>query len=149
MDDRFYEKYADKINENVSISTNNQCILWTGCTKGTGVKYGAVSCKFRCGNRRTITAHRLSYMLHHRRTFIRANLDASHLCHNSLCVTATHVSLEPHGVNNERISCVKSGECRGHGIYPACMLDLKLNPLKSGEHLHFVGSSCTMNFSDV
>ena len=81
------------------------------------MKYGVVKVNFRCG-KRNLTAHRLSYMLYQRQTFMRANLDASHLCHNSLCVNAEHISLEPHSVNIQRNSCKKTGNCSGHGIYP-------------------------------
>ena len=36
-------------------------------------------------------------------TFMTAHLDASHLCHNSLCVNAEHVSLEPHSATFREI----------------------------------------------
>ena len=101
------------------MSTNNECVIWTAATTGEKVKYGVVKVRFRCGNRRTVKAHRLSYMLYRRQTFMTAHLDASHLCHNSLCVNAEHVSLEPHSVNVQRNSCKKTGSCSGHGIYPA------------------------------
>ena len=102
MEDEFYEKYSNVISDKVCMSTNNECVIWTAATTGEKVKYGVVKVRFRCGNRRTVKAHRLSYMLYRRQTFMTAHLDASHLCHNSLCVNAEHVRLEPHSVNVQR-----------------------------------------------
>ena len=99
MEDEFYEKYSSVISDKVCISTNNECVIWTAATTGEKVKYGVVKVRFRCGNRRTVKAHRLSYMLYRRQTLMTAHLDASHLCHNSLCVNVEHVSLEAHSVN--------------------------------------------------
>ena len=99
MEDEFYEKYSSVISDKVCMSTNNVCVIWTAATTGEKVKYGVVKVRFRCGNRRTVKAHRLSCMLYRRQTLMTAHLDASHLCHNSLCVNAEHVSLEAHSVN--------------------------------------------------
>ena len=33
---------------------------------------------------------------------LNAQGDASHLCHNALCINAAHISLEPHWVNIKR-----------------------------------------------
>ena len=126
MEDEFYEKYSSVISDKVCMSTNNECVIWTAATTGEKVKYGVVKVRFRCGNRRTVKAHRLSYMLYRRQTLMTAHLDASQLCHNSLCVNAEHVSLEAHSVNVQRNSCKKTGKCSGHGIYPACLLHLRL-----------------------
>ena len=32
----------DKLNSKSSVSDNGQCIMWTGCCKGRGVRYGAI-----------------------------------------------------------------------------------------------------------
>jgi len=80
-------------------------------------------------------------MLYRRRTFMREILDASHLYHNSLCVNAKHISLEPHSVNNQRISGKKTGNCSGHGMYlhyPAWLLHLQLQQ-KRGKNLLYWG----------
>ena len=54
-------------------------------------------------------------------------MDVSHLCHNTLCINAAHLSYEPHAVNMLRRSCLGAGTCLGHGHgYPLCMLPLML-----------------------
>ena len=42
--ERFYQKYSDKMHENVCMSPVNECMLWTGCKKGNIVKYGVINC---------------------------------------------------------------------------------------------------------
>ena len=32
----------DKLNSKSSVSDNGQCIMWTGCCKGRGVRYGVI-----------------------------------------------------------------------------------------------------------
>ena len=125
MEESFYQNYSAKLHENVFLSPNNECMLWSGCTKGKLVKYGVINCRFRCGYSRAVTVHRLSYMLQHRITHVDSRLDASHLCHNSLCVKVSHISMEPHSVNNNRQYCMAQNFCFGHGQYPQCMLELK------------------------
>ena len=125
MDESFYQNYSAKLHENVCLSPNNECMLWSGCTKGKLVKYGVINCRFRCGYNRAVTVHRLSYMLQHRITHVDSGLDASHLCHNSLCVKVSHISMEPHSVNNNRQYCMAQNFCFGHGQYSQCMLELK------------------------
>ena len=126
MEAAFFDKYSEIISDKVCVSSNSECLIWTACTSGEKVKYGVVKVTFSCGNRRTIKAHRLAFMLFHRQTFLAAHLDASHLCHNSLCANANHINLEPRSINSQRNSCKKTGNCSGHGIYPACLLWLQL-----------------------
>ena len=64
-------------------------------------------------------------MLQHRITRVDSGLDASHLCHNSLCVKESHISMEPHSVNNNRQYYIAKNICFGHGEYPQCLLELK------------------------
>ena len=59
--------------ENVCLSLNNECVLWTGCTKGRIVKYGVINCRLRCGYSHAVTVYRLSYMLQYRITRINQN----------------------------------------------------------------------------
>ena len=117
MDVDFCKKYTAKLQENVILSANGQCQLWTGCRKG---KF-----RFECGYR-TVTVHRLSYMLEHKMTRVEPGLDASHLCHNTLCLTASHISMEPHSINNNRQYCVSQNVCFGYAPFPKCMLQFKV-----------------------
>ena len=87
VEESFYQKYSDKMHENVFLSLNNECVLWKGCTKGRIAKYGVINCRFRCGYSRVVTVYRLSYMLQHRITRVDSDLDAIHLCHNSYGAT--------------------------------------------------------------
>ena len=122
----FRAKYLEKLGENSYISLNGECRLWQGSTRQNGnLFYGEIYVKFpdERGWRKVLT-HRLSIMLTGRD--LPAKFDCSHVCHNSLCINPNHISLEPHGVNNQRQLCKFSRKCTGHGVYPNCMLDLCL-----------------------
>ena len=84
-----------------------------------------INCRFRCGYSRAVTVHKLSYKLQHRIIHVNPRLDASHLCHNSLCVKVSHISMEPHSLNNNKQYCMAQNICFGHGEYPQCLLELK------------------------
>ena len=106
------------------------CLPMGSVSCGEGAKKvnsvtGVINCRFECGYR-TVTVHRLSYMLEHKMTRVEPGLDASHLCHNSLCLTASHISMEPHSINNNRQYCVSQNVCFGHAPYPKCMLQFKV-----------------------
>ena len=92
-----------------------------------------ISCTFR-GQKRSIDVHRVIYCLANKLTLEDiAGLDTSHLCHNSLCVTASHLVIEPHGVNNNRTACKSSlNGCSGHASFPDCLLSLAL-PRERGD----------------
>ena len=51
----------------------------------------------------------------------RKNLEVSHMCHNGICVTSTHLVLETHETNLERISCKSQGQCTKQH-QPFCLL---------------------------
>ena len=125
MDVDFCKKYTAKLQEKVVLSANGQCQLWTGCKKGKFSDYGVINCRFECGYR-TVTVHRLIYMLEHKMTRVEPGLDVSRLCLNSLCLTASHISMEPHSINNNRQYCVSQNVCFGHAPYPKCMLQFKV-----------------------
>lgn len=38
-------------------------------------------------------------------------LEVSHLCHNGICLKPSHLVLETHETNIERVSCQKQGHC--------------------------------------
>ena len=99
----FYKKYTAKLQEKVILSANGQCQLWTGCRKGKFSEYG------------------VSYMLEHKMTRVEPGLDASHLC-----LTASHISMEPHSIHNNRQYCVSQNVCFGQAPFPKCMLQFKV-----------------------
>ena len=70
-----------------------------------------------------VCMHRVVYCLANKLTLEDiAGLDTSHLCHNSLCVTASHLVIEPH-----RIACKSSLKgCSGHAPFSDCRLSLAL-----------------------
>ena len=77
-----------------------------------------ISCKLEGGKCRFISAHRVSYCMEHKiRLNDIAGMDASHLCHNSLCVTASHITLETHSINNNRITRLYRNKCSGHAPF--------------------------------
>jgi hypothetical protein len=86
---------------------NLDCIIWGGCVKQgnrTYCKpYGVINVKLPGKSRhQTVTVHRLMYMIEHRTFELNPHFDVSHLCHNSLCINASHLSLQPHYINNNR-----------------------------------------------
>ncbi len=95
------------------------CRVWQGGLKNG--KYGVIKVKID-ESERTITAHRVAYMIFTGNPYLDPHLDASHLCHNSLCVNANHISLEPNPVNSSRKSCKNEGRCFHHDGYLDCHL---------------------------
>ena len=123
--DAFFTKETAKFLTKTTPCDNGECVLWTGYCNKKG--YGMARIKDSDDKWMTLTAHRLCILLQ-RKSFNLGNLDASHICHNSKCVNHKHIVLEPHHINNNRITCVARGECFGHLDSPACRLDLKLVP---------------------
>ena len=122
----FFEKYLAKLNENTVLGQNGVCKIWTGTSTSNG-KYGVINCKFP-GARgwQKIHIHRLAYMIAVQ-NFNLEGFDVSHLCHNTKCVNIGHLSLEPHGFNNARMTCVSTGKCLGHpDPLPPCKVELKM-----------------------
>ena len=117
----------EKITENMLLSENGQCYLWTAGMKGKNNRYGVIRCEF-WGRKRSIDVHRVMYCIANEVTLEDiAGMDASHLCHNSLCVTASHIVVEPHGINNNRIGCKSRLDgCSGHTPFPDCLVSLAL-----------------------
>lgn len=124
--EHFFRKYSDILDNNCVLSSNGRCMIWTGPVTHTG-KYGVVRYRHPdTGVWKTVTAHRCRVMITTRDLNLNSNLDASHLCHNNLCVMINHISMEPHSTNNNRIHCKHSNKCTGHGEYPDCLLDLHI-----------------------
>ena len=95
--------------------------------EGKNNRYGVIRCEYR-GKKRSIDVHRVMYCIANQVTLEDiAGMDASHLCHNSLCVTASHTVVEPQGINNNRIGCKSRLDgCSGHTPFPDCIVSLAL-----------------------
>ena len=120
----------EKLNDKSRLSDNGECVVWTGCCKGRRVRYGVMCINvslygsvWKCES-----VHRLALLKAPTNLSLQDVLnlqgDASHLCHNTLCINPTHISTEPHWLNNNRQQCTRKGICHGHGGYPECMLAL-------------------------
>ena len=130
MDEQIRQKYRQRLHRESQLASNNECIIWTGFKRNyNGVEYGQINTKITVGGGwRTLHVHRLSYLIKHNILEPHGGLEASHLCHNSLCINPDHISLEPHFVNNNRRFCKNFQKCTGHGFnYPNCMLNLTLS----------------------
>ena len=96
----FFQKYSQKLNENSAPGQNGQCEIWTGRSCTPNGEYGVLNCKFPDARGwRQIHVHRLAYMIRHQNVNLD-NFDVSHLCHNTKCINANHLFLEPQGFNN-------------------------------------------------
>ena len=73
------------------------------------------------GESRVLGVHRVRMMCSLRTTQFPAGYEASHLCHNKLCLSVHHLSLEPNWVNMQRGRCSQHG-CSGHPGYPNCVI---------------------------
>ena len=73
-----------------------------------------------------IVVHRVSYKVNHNTVNLSTDVDVSHLCHNSMCIKAEHLSLEPHHINNNRQFCKSKQQCFRQGVYASCRLSLAL-----------------------
>ena len=131
MDDFFAEE-AQKLSDKCINVADSDCLIWTGKPhKTTG--YG----QYRYLDPRspelgylTRSAQRMAVMIALRNLDIPQNLQASHLCHNKLCVNVEHISLEENATNNQRKNCVSEQRCTGHGDKPACILSARLRESK-------------------
>ena len=112
----------------IQTASNDECRLYVAKDAKDN---GYINVTYRhpvTGRRACSNIHRLALMLSGG-TFkeLPSDLDASHLCHNKICVRLSHLSLEPRQVNLSRKRCVKAGQCKGHLSYPECLLHLRLS----------------------
>lgn len=110
-------------------SENGACMLYKGTSRD---RAGYARFRYNIPDicQKETSAHRMAKMLEQKSLDLGSN-DASHLCHNKLCVYAPHLNLESSQTNNARRRCVHAGVCsrhpRGDGTYhPDCLLHLKL-----------------------
>ena len=80
------------------------------------------------GRKIHIRVHRLAHLKKMRETNLDKTVEASHLCHNTLCMEVDHIVAEPHKVNQCRIHCAylrqsegDYGYCSEHKGYPKCI----------------------------
>ena len=98
----------EKLNDKSRVSENGQCIMWTGCCKGRRVRYGVmcINVSLHGSVSKCVSVHRLALLNAPTNLSLQDVLnlqgDASHLCHNTLCINSTHISLELHWLNNSR-----------------------------------------------
>ena len=94
----------------------NGCILWL---KGSGI-YGRKSIRYpNSGASTREYVHRLSYKLSNHVFELPKNVEVSHLCHTHRCVQPSHLTLESHETNQERIHCVQQHFCT-NSHFPPC-----------------------------
>lgn len=119
----FVDKYRKILIERAILSENGLCQLWHSTSKN----YGRISIKFD-GVCKTVYVHRLSYFINKGDIAslwdTSITFESSHLCHNSLCINADHISLEPKQINNERKICHNKKRCTQHDHYEDCLLHL-------------------------
>ena len=91
---------------------------WGGVQKSGRYNVAQINIKLPGATKRTKTnVARLSKMICVKNFEIRG-VDASHLCHNSLCVNPDHINFETHEVNNMRHTCVSIKKNAGWPILP-------------------------------
>ena len=101
----------EKLNDKSRVSENGQCVMWTGCCKGRRVRYGVMCINVSLHGRvsKCVSVHRLALLKVHTNQSLQDVLklqgDVSHLCHYTLCINSTHISLEPQWLNNNRQQC--------------------------------------------
>lgn len=133
MDPQWKILQLAKLNSKIDLNQQNSknCKFWStrfavnqrerGFTRGP--KYGRLKVKWPGGRIKYHLAHRFMYMLVHDLLDIPPHLHVSHICHNSLCINAEHLSLELPEINNSRQICknVDPPACQHHSTYPDCV----------------------------
>ena len=123
----FFEKYAKVLTNSCNLADNGQCQIWGGGKEfRRDYCIGFTNVTFPDGRCQKINVARLAKIINLKNLEISPYLDASHICHNSLCTNPDHINLEKRAVNNERKICVSTNHCIHHGNHPDCLLNLKM-----------------------
>lgn len=130
--DRFWERMFRRLYEfpGFVLSENDECMLYNGGSRTTE-GYGRMRYTVPGENvERETSAHRMAKMVEMRDLNAGNELDASHLCHNKICVRPEHIHFENTLINNARRACVNRGQCSRHPsrngeFFPDCMLMLR------------------------
>ena len=129
--DRFWERMFHRLYEcpGFVLSENDECMLFNGGSRDKE-GYGRMRYSVPGENvERETSAHRMAKMLE-LKVLDERDCDASHLCHNKLCVRADHINFEDTIINNSRKACVARGVCNRHQKadgthHPDCLLALR------------------------
>ena len=99
------------------------CILWIGGPCPQIQAYGRVRVKLPVAGSKSqvMYVHRLAYMTSRRVLELSPGLEVSHLCHQARCVEPTHLCLETHSTNQERVTCHLQGICTKNHV-PHCII---------------------------
>ncbi|VDI13609.1 Hypothetical predicted protein, partial [Mytilus galloprovincialis] len=77
---------------------NGACIIWTGATqRRNNYILGMINVTYPNAKRTKMNVARLAKILQLKSTDLAKNLDASHLCHNALCVNTDHIVFRTSG----------------------------------------------------
>ena len=127
----FWERMFDRLYVKPGFirSVNGECMLYQGSSRD---KEGYARFRYNIpgGRQRESSAHRMAKMVEMKELDLGCK-DASHLCHNKLCIYSPHIKLESSKLNNSRKKCVIAGVCTRHqkedgqGYYPDCLLNLR------------------------
>ena len=122
--ENFWIAMNNMIKLNSKQSKNGECIMWNGPKDGRK-RYGQIHYKDPRDHKwKHKSAHRFMLMLKNQDFTMDSAKDASHLCHNKLCINSEHLNLERRGINNQRNWCKNEGTCSGHGTEPDCKIHL-------------------------
>jgi len=77
-----------------------RCILWTGANREG---YGSMLLQTPSGAKKSVSVHRLAYLLVH--GFLPCHVDLHYSCHNTLCINVRH--LVPFHTQTERYALEK------------------------------------------
>jgi len=118
----FWVHLQDRLLDQCLKSPDSDCLVWTGCTtNGNRPHYDRIWVKMPSDETgRSYLAHRVAVMCHLRFALGRNDL-VSHLCGHSLCVNASHLTIEPLSTNIDRRTCYQFKKCNGHGPAPDCL----------------------------
>lgn len=122
-DIEWIENKKQHLYNNSTVQGRHGC--WTCKLGGFCQTYSKVSVKFsEQSAKKTVTCHRLMFMLCTKNFELKNGHEVSHLCHNARCVNPEHLSLEPPNINKDRQICrgVVPLACRTHPPYPDCLL---------------------------
>ena len=108
----YYKMLRKRIKKKVKKNAfaSGQCWEWTGAKRSPDGKYGRMRMRFKMGVRRTVGAHRVSYMAFNRIILDSSEDVSAHICHQPLCVNPDHLSLEDRAMNMDRLTCKEQGD---------------------------------------
>lgn len=122
---QWIESQKVRLRHNVTIEGPFCC--WISKMGGHKKQYPTMTVKFPWADtKKTVNAHRFSYMLYNDVFELEPNMHVSHLCHQTHCVNPEHLSYEPQFVNKSRQICrsIYPTECKTHAPFQDCLLEI-------------------------